>query len=272
MTYIGHATTLIEMDGLRILTDPVLRGRVWHLRRKKVPINPLWRKNIDAVLISHLHWDHFDLPSLRLMEADNCIIAPLGAARMLRRHNFRCVQELAIGQSLSIGSLTITATYANHNGARHKFSTPTDALGYLIRGSRVVYFAGDTDLFPEMNSLADDLDAALLPVWGWGPTLGQGHLTPYRAALSLQMLKPKLAIPIHWGTLHPVGFGHLKPRFLYDPPQVFARYAAHLAPDVSVQVVAPGEATYFDRAVFQKSHIVRRQTADGRTVDRRKKR
>ena len=245
ITYIGHATTLIEMDGVRILTDPVLRGRVWHLRRKNVPINPLWRKNIDAVLISHLHWDHFDLPSLRLMEADNCIITPSGAARMLRRHNFRCVQELAIGQSLSIGSLTITATYANHNGARHKFAAPVAAMGYLIRGSRVVYFAGDTDLFPEMNALADDLDAALLPVWGWGPTLGQGHLTPYRAALSLQMLKPKLAIPIHWGTLHPVGFGHLKPRFLYDPPQAFARYAAHLAPNVSVQVVAPGKTAQF---------------------------
>jgi len=247
ITYIGHATVLVELDGVRILTDPVFRKRVWHLRRRKVPIKSEWRKNIDAVLISHLHWDHFDLASLRLLDKDNCVIVPTGAARMLRRHKFECVQELSIGESISIGSLTITATYANHSGMRHKFAPPTDALGFIIAGSRAVYFAGDTDLFQEMSALSNDLDAALLPVWGWGPTLGQGHLTPYRAALSLQMLKPKIAIPIHWGTLHPVGFGRLNPRFLYDPPQVFARYAAHLAPDVSVRVVEPGGVAPFGR-------------------------
>ena len=93
-----------------------------------------------------------------------------------------------------------------------------------------------------MAGLAEDLDVALIPVWGWGPTLGSGHLTPILAAEALTLLRPRLAVPIHWGTFCPLGMGWLRPRFLSSPPHDFARHAAHLAPEVKVRVLAPGEA------------------------------
>ena len=78
------------------------------------------------------------------------------------------------------------------------------ALGYLLQGSQSVYFAGDTDLFPEMAALGG-VDVALLPVAGWGPRLPEGdHMNPRRAAEALKILKPRLAIPIHWGTYTPL--------------------------------------------------------------------
>jgi L-ascorbate metabolism protein UlaG (beta-lactamase superfamily) len=91
-----------------------------------------------------------------------------------------------------------------------------------------------------MASLAENLDTALLPVWGWGPTLGSGHLDPRRAAEALRLLRPRRAIPIHWGTFRPIGMGWSRMRFLTHPPQAFARHAAEMAPEVEVRVVAPG--------------------------------
>jgi L-ascorbate metabolism protein UlaG (beta-lactamase superfamily) len=111
----------------------------------------------------------------------------------------------------------------------------------MVSGSQRIYFAGDTDLFPEMETLGDQLDVALLPVWGWGPTLGAGHMTPERAAEALALLQPTLAIPIHWGTLHPWGMGWWQPDFLSTPPYLFANHARTVAPAVQVQIVKPGQ-------------------------------
>ena len=73
----------------------------------------------------------------------------------------------------------------------------------MVAGTASVFFAGDTDLFDEMSGLVPKLDLALLPIWGWGPTIGPGHLDPGRAAEALTLLAPRLAVPIHWGTLRP---------------------------------------------------------------------
>ena len=88
--------------------------------------------------------------------------------------------------------------------------------------------------------MAGQLDVALLPVWGWGPNLGRGHLDPYRAAEALKLLRPSLAIPIHWGTLHPWGIGWLMLPILTNPPQMFVRYAKYMTPEVKTHVIAPG--------------------------------
>jgi L-ascorbate metabolism protein UlaG (beta-lactamase superfamily) len=101
-----------------------------------------------------------------------------------------------------------------------------------------VYFAGDTDVHESMKDLGP-LDVALLPVWGWGPKLGEGHLNPRTAAEALVLLRPRIAVPIHWGTFFPVG---LRGTRLADPPHEFARHAAEVAPDVDVRILAPGEA------------------------------
>lgn len=241
LTYTGHSTVLLEVDGVRLLTDPLLRRRVAHLGRiVEAPNVSDW--HIDAVLISHLHYDHLDFPSLRLLGRHTRLIVPRGTRSFLRRRGFRNVTEMKRYDQVRIGGVTITATPANHAGGRPFIGPSAQSLGYLIRGSYEIYFAGDTDLFPEMAELGENLDVALLPVWGYGPTLGPGHLDPFRAAQSLLHLAPRVAVPIHWGTYAPLGMKWLRPHFLGRPPRLFARHAEKLAPDVDVRILRPGES------------------------------
>jgi len=240
ITYVGHATVLVEMNGMRILTDPVLRHRLGLLRHRKRVIAPANYNNIDAVLISHVHLDHLDIPSLRLIERDTLMIVPQGTWKLLHRRGIRNIIEMYIGDSLSIGSISVRSTYAHHGGKRYPFGTQADSMGYIIGGDYRIYFAGDTDIFPGMENICEGLDIALLPIWGWGPKLSKGHMNPYTAARALMLLSPRFAIPIHWGTLHPLGMGWMNPRFLYEPPNDFIRYASRMAPDVKIHVVQPG--------------------------------
>jgi L-ascorbate metabolism protein UlaG (beta-lactamase superfamily) len=231
--YIGHATVLIELDGVRLLTDPLLRKRVAHLRRA-VPLEAI--DDVDAVLISHGHYDHLDLPSLRMLRAK--LVVPRSLGPRLRGFD---VVEVNEGEELGVGPVVVRATHAEHDGGRPLFGDGP-ALGYAIIGSRRSFFAGDTDLFDGMNGLVPELDVALVPVWGWGAKLGRGkHLDPGRAAEAVRRLRPKVAIPIHWGTYRPF---HRSSRsaFLTEPAEAFAKAAAIAAPEVDVRVLRPGEA------------------------------
>jgi L-ascorbate metabolism protein UlaG (beta-lactamase superfamily) len=95
-----------------------------------------------------------------------------------------------------------------------------------------------------MDGLVSDLDLALLPIWGWGPTIGPGHLDPRGAAEALALLRPRLAVPIHWGTLRPF-YRTGRAGFLREPADAFVTAARELALDVTVRVLAPGESLDF---------------------------
>jgi L-ascorbate metabolism protein UlaG (beta-lactamase superfamily) len=246
VTYIGHATLLIELDGLRLLTDPLLTARVSHLSRTST-IPHLDLPHLDVVLLSHLHADHFHLPSLRRLGRDHLTIAPRGAAPFLARHGFRRVIEMKAGETVSIKGVDIEATRAHHPGRQMPGRPRTDCLGYVIHGQHNVYFTGDTDIFDGMADIGERVDVALLPVWGWGPTLGVGHMDPFRAARALKLLQPSLAIPIHWGTYFPWGMRSLLPDYVGQPPYEFARHANRLAPEVQVCVLDPGDALNLTR-------------------------
>lgn len=243
ITYVGHATVLIEGGGVRILTDPVLRYRIAHLRRRPSPLLAQWQERIDVVLISHLHYDHLDLPSLRKLGQATRLVAPVGAGALLRRHGFTQVEEMRVGERTVVRGVPIAATPAVHNGARGPLGPVAECLGYIIGGGAMpgVYFPGDTDLFPEMAQMAGRVDVALMPVWGWGPTLGVGHMDPYRAAQAGQLIAPQIAIPIHWGTLYPLAIHHLTKAFLIDPPRLFREFMLRLAPQVEVRILQPGD-------------------------------
>jgi L-ascorbate metabolism protein UlaG (beta-lactamase superfamily) len=234
VAYLGHATVLIELDGTTLLTDPLLRRRVTHLRRADVPRTERL-KDVDAVLISHAHHDHLHLRSLRLLDRSTPIVVPKGLGRLVKFGRFRSIEEVDEGEMVEIGSLRVRATHAEHSGSRQPGWLKAPALGYVIEGSQRIYFAGDTDLFEGMNALAGSLDVALLPVAGWGPKVGPGHLDPMRAAQALRMLRPRIAVPIHWGTLT------LPTRAASaEPPEEFRRHAAELAPGVEVRILEPG--------------------------------
>jgi L-ascorbate metabolism protein UlaG (beta-lactamase superfamily) len=236
ITWLGHSTVLVELSGTRVLTDPLLRPRVAHLTRRTAPPGPATLEHLDAVLVSHVHRDHLDRPSLRRVPADVPVIGPPGTRRFVP--GAREVHELARDESVELRGMTVRATHAVHQVRRTWRSVP--AIGFLLEGERRVYFAGDTDRFEEMSALGP-LDVALLPVWGWGPTLGPGHLDARGAAETLALLRPRRAIPIHWGTYFPLGLGRGGHPTLEAPPREFVRRAAELAPEVEVRVLRPGE-------------------------------
>jgi L-ascorbate metabolism protein UlaG (beta-lactamase superfamily) len=252
ITWLGHSTVLIEVSGVRLLTDPLLRQRVGFLRRIG-DAGTLAPGDVDAVLISHVHYDHLDLPSLEPWRS--CpLVVPRGAGRFLRKRGFGVI-ELERGEETRIGEVAVQATFADHRARRGARATAIPSLGYLVSGSQRIYFAGDTDLFEGMARLTPRLDVALLPVAGWGHRVPAGHLDPERAAQALRLLRPRVAIPIHWGTYRRIGLSR-EQAILREPADAFKRRAAELAPEVDVRLLpvggrleldAPGDEAARDR-------------------------
>jgi len=226
------------MAGTRLLTDPVLRDRVGHLRRIGALPAVAAATAPDAVLISHAHHDHLDVPSLRRLPKSTRAVVPTGCGSLLRRAGLRNVEEVAEGERVTVGDVEIVATPAEHVVRRNPVGAHTTALGFIVSGERRVYFAGDTDLFEGMRDLADDLDVALLPVWGWGTKLPPGHLDPERAARAAALLRPRIAVPIHWGSIASPRGRLAEPEW---PAREFARLAETEAPGVEVRILRAGE-------------------------------
>ena len=239
--YVGHATVLVDLDGVRLLTDPLLRNRVAHLRRSS-PVPARAHRGVDAVLVSHAHYDHLDLPSLEKLGKKLPTVVPRGLGGLLRKRRFESVLEVEVGETLAIGSLRIRAVHADHDGSRGPFGASAEPVGYVISGSKSIYFAGDTYLFDEMAEIGP-VDVALVPIWGWGPGLGGGHLDPARAAEAVARIMPALAIPIHWGTYYPIHLGLTRaPGFVGAPPLEFLAAMKEEVPDVKVRVLQVGES------------------------------
>jgi L-ascorbate metabolism protein UlaG (beta-lactamase superfamily) len=249
----GHGTTEIEDAGVRLLTDPVLGDRIAHLRRRRGSARPPLTEP-DAVLISHLHADHLHLPSLRKLGADAVVVLPEGAAAFVRRalgprFASRCV-ELAVGAEIKIGSVRVTAVPAVHDGRRGPWSRyRAETVGYLVHGTATTWFAGDTGLFPGMAELGP-LDLALVPVGGWGPTLGAGHVDPAGAVEAVRLARARWAVPVHYGTFWPLGFGRVRPHMFHGPGEAFAEIAERVAPGIRVRVLAPGETLALDEGAL----------------------
>ena len=243
LTYVGHATVLIEIDGLRILTDPILRARVGPLRRRGQTPDPADLGSIDAVLVSHAHPDHFDRSSLRAVVGDPVVVVPHGLGRAAARTG-RNWRELGVDETFEFCGVRVTGVLARHGRWQlHRAARP---IGYLIEGSSSVYFAGDTALFPEMRLLAGRADIALLPVGRWGPPTGPDRLMPSTAVDAARLVGAKVAIPIHWGTFYVPGFG--TGRWGWGSTGAGAAFAdaARDTPELEVVVLQPGEARALD--------------------------
>jgi L-ascorbate metabolism protein UlaG (beta-lactamase superfamily) len=239
LTYLGHATVLIEADGLRCLTDPFLRDRLGPLRRHGPTPDPGAIGPLDLVLVSHAHPDHFDPRSLRHLQGDPLLIVPHGLGRAAQRTDRR-VRALKVGETHGLGDWTITAVPARH--LRWPFEARAHAVGYLVEGPTSLYFAGDTGVFPGMADLEGRADIALLPIGRWGPHPGPGHLDPDSAAAVAALISARVVVPIHWGTLYPLGLDRAYRRPLDQPAAEFRMAMARRAPDCDARILAPGEA------------------------------
>jgi L-ascorbate metabolism protein UlaG (beta-lactamase superfamily) len=225
---------------------------VTFLRRYSPPLAAAAYQGLfDAVLISHLHYDHLDVRSLGLLGKHIQLIVPPGAAEILHEAGFRNVREVRIGDEMTAGHISIRVVQADHDPRRSAFQpVGLESLGFVCKGSASIYFPGDTRLFAGMarvlDALENGLDLALMPVWGWGYNRGKMHMGPREAAEALTLLNPRQAIPIHWGTYAPLGTKWLKPAYLFFPPVEFTAHARELAPNVKVTTLLPGETLQID--------------------------
>ncbi|MBX7470326.1 MBL fold metallo-hydrolase [Streptomyces sp. NPDC056084] len=245
ITWWGHATCTIEDSGVRLLTDPLFARRLAHLRRRRGAVPPPEAAVADAVLVSHLHADHLHLPSLARVAPGTRLIVPAGAARSvpgLRRLGPH-ITEVRAGDTVQIGGLRVRAVPARHDGRRLPVGPlRSPALGYVVEGEARTYFAGDTGLFDDMAETVGAVDVALLPVGGWGPHLGQGHLDAGRAAEALASLGALSAVPVHYGTYWPIGMDGVRPHEFHAPGEEFVRQAARLAPKAAAHRLGHGES------------------------------
>jgi L-ascorbate metabolism protein UlaG (beta-lactamase superfamily) len=219
LTWVGHATVLFECANGRLVTDPALTRQLAHLRRRR-PLAEL--PPVDGVLLSHLHMDHFHLPSLKRVAHHGTAVVPLGGESLLATRPFHDIRTVVPGDHVELAGFDIEVVHADHLHGRGPHSKLTaHPVGYVVRHQgRAVYFGGDTDLFDAMADLGP-IDVALIPIWGWGPTLGERHLDPTTAAQAVELIDPRVVIPIHWGTYSPMRHRRGDPPWLERPLGAF---------------------------------------------------
>ncbi|MGC5168226.1 MBL fold metallo-hydrolase [Luteimicrobium sp. DT211] len=252
VTWLGHSTVVLERDGVRVVTDPLLHRHAGVLRRRGDRPAEVWR-DVDAVLLSHLHHDHAELGSLRLLGDVPVLTAPANA-RWLRSHGIAGARGLGPDDVVEIAPgarVRLTPAVHGHRPMPHR---PNAANGHLLLldgegpgDELAVWAVGDTELAPELAGVPDLAgrapDLVLVPVAGWGPRLSGGHLGPLQAAELCGLVGAGVAVPVHWGTLHAPGGRHVPPGWMDRPGALFAHEVARRAPGTRAVVLAAGEST-----------------------------
>ena len=238
VTWWGHSSVTVELGTTRVGTDPLLVDRLMHLRRN-APSPGRTAAELDLVLVSHLHGDHFHVPSLAQMSPTAPIVVPRGAAKLLRRLSGRDVIEVEPGDRLERAGVQIEVLPARHDGRRLPLSRRhAPALGFRVEGqSRSFWYPGDTGPHDGMADVGA-VDLALVPIGGWGPTLGDRHLDPQQAAAAVALVGATWALPVHYGTFWPVGMRALNrtnhQRLFETPGQ---RFSDAMSPGSTIAVV-----------------------------------
>jgi len=204
---LGHSCFLVKLSGITVLTDPFLTKSIFGIKRVIPPPASPEELKPDIVLISHAHYDHLDLPTIRRLGGNPVLIAPEGCKRLLKG---RDVVELKDFEETTVKEVKIKKVPAIHNRGRNPIYNNTGVGGFLLDvGGAKFYFAGDTafseTLYAEVKAFGGAPDYAMLPIGGFMPKpLKRFHQTPEEAVLAFKILKAGYLIPIHWGTWHAI--------------------------------------------------------------------
>ena len=247
LTWFGHSSVLLEVDGHRVLADPVWgeRASPSHLlgprRLHPVPMPLEQLPTVDAILVSHDHYDHLDLPTVRglLHHSDAPFVVPVGIGAHLRRWAVpeRRVIELDWEGSVAIGALTLVCTEARHFSGRGLTRNTTQWSSWAVIGPRHrAFFGGDTGYtaaFAGIGARLGPFDLTALPIGAYSPHWPDIHLTPEEAARAHRDLDGGLLVPVHWATFD-LGFhGWAEP--------VERLRSAAAAAGIALAVPRPGE-------------------------------
>jgi L-ascorbate metabolism protein UlaG (beta-lactamase superfamily) len=241
VTWWGHATSTVEDRGVRVLLDPVLTSRLAHLSRRGGDVPGPDALVADLVAVSHLHADHLHLASLRRLPSGTRVAVPLGGRPLLDRLPLDVIEVVA-GDEVEVGpGLRVRVVPAVHDDRRLPGSGLRAApVGFVVEGAGRTYFPGDTELFVGLPDAVGAVDAALVPVGGWGPTLGAGHMGPEDGARLVEWLRPRIAVPVHWGTFWPTGLRGFREGLFASPGSAFAAAVARRGEGTEVRVLAHG--------------------------------
>jgi L-ascorbate metabolism protein UlaG (beta-lactamase superfamily) len=245
ITWIGHSSFLVQIGGRNLLIDPVFSERIaLFFRRHVAPgLKPDDLPLIDAVLISHSHHDHLDLPSIERIHRDATAIVPPGLGRLFTKRLFARVIELNWWETTACGDVTITFVPTRHWSRRTLWDFNRSLWGGFVIQSpeAAIYFAGDSawcDIFTEIGQRFPNLDVVLMPIGSYEPQwfMSHNHLNPEQAAQAFLDCGAQTLVPMHWGTFQ------IADELLREPiERLEAWWQVHRPPGRTLARLAVGE-------------------------------
>jgi L-ascorbate metabolism protein UlaG (beta-lactamase superfamily) len=244
VTYVGHATFLIEYEGMAVLTDPMFSQRITYstIRRRKPP-KPKFVElpDIDAILISHWHFDHLDVRTLKKFDRKIPILINETLRKTPKRMGFEDVRALNWWEDTMVSGLKISAVPAYHFSGRPPFFTQTNYQGYVIEkeSEPTVYFSGDTGLGNDFSGIGKkfDIGVAILPIGAYRPkSFRKHHLSPEDALEAKAKMDAKVLIPCHFGVFN------LSWEPMDEPPKRLMSHARERGIEKEVALLNPGES------------------------------
>ncbi|MBN6051361.1 MBL fold metallo-hydrolase [Nonomuraea sp. RK-328] len=249
VTWVGHSTFVVQAGGLTILTDPVWSRKIPGVRGRLTPPGVAWSDlpKIDAVVISHNHYDHLDAPTVRRLPSDTPMFVPARLKAWFDRRGFTNVTELDWWESATVGGVRLDFVPAHHWSRRGVFDTCKTLWGGWVI-DRSVYFAGDTGYGERLAQIGErhpGLDLALMPVGGYDPHwfAKAAHVNPAEAVLGCLDVGARRMATMHWGT-----FVLSSEPLLAPVEQARAEWESHGLPREDLWDLAVGESRAFTPA------------------------
>ncbi|WP_082685568.1 MBL fold metallo-hydrolase [Ferroacidibacillus organovorans] len=250
--FIGHSTVLVEVDGKRFITDPIVSNRALVVRRKRAAgYTSDDLSSIDVVLLSHAHWDHLDRPTLKKIarKSKAIVICPRGHLSLLHDLGFVHIHELGRDETIALDGFTYSLTPVNHRGKRWLERYRSSAGIFVNGGKHRFWFAGDTgyrsDFSKGMQGTAPDV--ALIPIGAYEPRewFHMMHMDPDDALKTFVDVKATYMLPIHWGAFK------LTREEIHEPPLVLRELAKREGLEERILWLEPGEQHVFNQPIRQ---------------------